>query len=88
MGDVLLVYRLMPEDPDEDLEAIKNEVKKIAEKFGTYRGAAEEKVAFGLKAVIPSIVIPDAGGIVENMENELRNIKGIQSAEAIDITLI
>ncbi len=88
MGDVLLVYRIMPEDPDEDLENIKKDVKKIAEKYGKYKGAAEEKVAFGLKAVIPSIVIPDEGGIIDNMENELRNIKGIQSAEAIDITLI
>ncbi len=78
----------MPEDPNVDMEAIKKDIKKVAEKYGTYRGSSEEKIAFGLKAVISSIVIPDAGGIVDDMEVDLREIEGIQSAEAIDITLI
>ncbi len=88
MGDVMLVYRVMPEDPDADLDAIMEEIKKIAEKYGSYKGSVVEKIAFGLKAVKPSIVIPDEGGIVDELEDKLRNIKGIQSAEAVDITLI
>lgn len=88
MGDVMLVYRIMPEDPDADLEEIKKKVENIAEDYGSYKGSNEEKVAFGLMAVISSVVIPDEGGIVDEMEEELRGIDGIQSVEAVDITLV
>ena len=88
MGDVMIVYKVMPEDPDTDLESIKDEIKKIATEYGELRETREENVAFGLKAVIANIVLPDKGGIVDNLEEELRNIPGIQSAESVDITLI
>lgn len=88
MGDVLLVYRVMPEDPDVDLDKLVEEIKAIAESYGSYKGAQIEKVAFGLKALKPSVIIPDEGGIVDELEEKLRAIPGIQSAEAVDITLI
>ncbi|MFW6141029.1 MAG: elongation factor 1-beta [Candidatus Saliniplasma sp.] len=88
MGDVRIVYKLMPENPKADLDEIKEEVKKIAEEYGEYKGSNEEKVAFGLMAVISTIEIPDEGGIVDVMEEKLRSIPGIQSAEAADMTLI
>ncbi len=88
MGDVLLVYRIMPEDPEADLEAIVEEVRKITEQYGAYKGSVVEKVAFGLKALKSSVIIPDEGGIVDELEDKLRTIDGIQSAEAVDITLI
>ncbi len=88
MGDVLLVYRIMPEDPEADLDAIVEDVKVIAEKYGSYKGSTVEKIAFGLKALKSSIIIPDEGGIVDELEGKLKSIEGIQSAEAVDITLI
>jgi len=84
----MLVYRIMPEDPEADMEAIEQKAKEIIEKYGTYRGSALEKVAFGLKALKSTAVIPDAGGVVNELEEELKTIEGIQSAEAVDITLV
>ncbi len=88
MGNVMLVYRIMPEDPNKDLEEIKSEIENIVKEHGEYKGSSEEKVAFGLKAVIARIVIPDAGGLVDDIEESLSNIEGVQSVEAQDITLI
>lgn len=88
MGNVMLVYRIMPEDPNKDLKEIKSEIENIVKEHGEYKGASEEKVAFGLKAVIAKIVIPDAGGLVDKIEENLSNIEGVQSVEAQDITLI
>ncbi|MGM0510245.1 MAG: elongation factor 1-beta [Thermoplasmatota archaeon] len=88
MGDVMLVYKVMPQDPEEDLEAIKKKIGEVVSSRGELRGTKEEKVAFGLKAVIATVVIPDEGGIVDEMEEEIRAIDGIQSAEAVDVTLI
>ncbi len=88
MGDVMLVYRVLPEDPEADLESLEQDIKDIVAKYGTYRGSTIEKIAFGLKALKPTVVIPDAGGVVNELEEELKTIKGVQSAEAVDITLI
>lgn len=88
MGDVMIVYKVMPEGPETDLDRIKEDIKEIAEEYGTFKGSKEEKVAFGLKAIVAKIVIPDEGGIVDEMEEKLNNIENIQSAESEDITLI
>ncbi len=88
MGDVMLVYKVMPEDPEEDLEELEKKVKDIIEKHGEYKGSTVTKIAFGLKALNSTAVIPDEGGIVNDLEEELQTIEGIQSAEAVDITLV
>ncbi|MEF8873058.1 MAG: elongation factor 1-beta [Candidatus Thermoplasmatota archaeon] len=88
MGDVMIVYKVMPEGPETGLDRIKEDIKEIAEEYGTFKGSKEEKVAFGLKAIVAKIVIPDEGGIVDEMEEKLNNIENIQSAESEDITLI
>ncbi len=88
MGDVMIVYKVMPEGTETDLDRIKDEIKKIAEEYGTFKGSNEEKVAFGLKAVVAKIVIPDEGGIVDELEEKLNGIENIQSVKAEDITLI
>jgi len=88
MGNVMMVYKVMPEGQETDLEKIKTEIKDIVEDHGTFKGSNEEKVAFGLKAIITKIVIPDEGGIVDEIEEELKNIDEVQSVSAEDVTLI
>lgn len=88
MGNVMMVYKIMPEGKDTDLDKIKNEIKGIVEEHGTFKGSNEEKVAFGLKAIITKIVVPDEGGKVDEIEKELKNIDDVQSVSAEDVTLI
>ncbi len=89
MGNVMLVYKIMPEGTETDLDKIKEEIKLIVEdEQGDFKGSNEEKVAFGLKALIAKIVIPDEGGIVDNIEERLKEIDEVQSVKAEDITLI
>ncbi len=88
MGNVMLVYKIMPEGTETDLEEIKEKIRSIVEERGEFKGSNEEKVAFGLKAIVAKIVIPDEGGIVDEMEEKLRDIDHVQSVEAEDITLI
>lgn len=88
MGNVMMVYKIMPEGKETDLERIKREIKKIVEDHGTFKSTREEKVAFGLKAVVAKIVIPDEGGIVDEIEEDLREIDKVQSVSAEDMTLV
>ncbi len=88
MGNVMLTYKIMPEGTDTDLDRIKEKIKEIVEEDGKFKSSNEENVAFGLKAIIVKIVIPDEGGIIDEMEEKLENIEGVQSVKSEDITLI
>ncbi len=88
MGKVMMTYKIMPEGTESDLQRIREDIKKIVEKHGTFKGSNEEEVAFGLKAIIARIVIPDEGGIVNKIEEKLEEIEEVQSVKSEDITLV
>jgi len=78
-------YKLMPQSPDRDLEAIKEAAKKIVENLGgTNKEYSEEPIAFGLKAVIVFFFYPDDKS-VEHLEEEFSKIEGVQSSKLIDM---
>jgi len=88
MGKVMLTYKIMPEGTESNLNRIKEDIKGIVEEHGTFKGSNEEEVAFGLKAIIARIVIPDEGGIVDKIEEKLKEIEEVQSVKSEDITLV
>ncbi len=80
MGDVIVTYRIMPEDPKE-LENIRKELEKLKP-----QKLEEEPIAFGLSAFKFIKIIPDAEGEIDKLEKELKGIKGVQDIENIGVT--
>lgn len=81
MGEIAVVLKLMPESPETDLGAIKDSVSDNidAEDMG------EEEVAFGLTAVKVSVIVEDAEGGTDELEQTLAGIEGVQSVETEDV---
>jgi elongation factor 1-beta len=77
MGDVICVYRVMPEGPDDF-----DRVKKALEAMEPNR-LEEEPVAFGLVALRFTKIIPDGPGDLEGLEKRLNGIEGAGSVENI-----
>lgn len=86
MGSVAVTFRIMPEDAETDLEAIKARVRKTLE--GSLRDLKEQPVAFGLKAVLAIAVVNDASGGSEGLEQSLAAIPGVGSVETVDVSLV
>lgn len=85
MGTTLLRIKLMPTSPEVDLEKIKQEAKSLIEKRqGKNCRFEEEPVAFGLKAVIVGFDI-DESQELEPIEEDLKNIENVNSAQVIDM---
>lgn len=81
-------YKLMPESPDEDLNEIQEEAKKIVETFGgNNKEYAIEPIAFGLKAIIVFFFYPDDKE-TEGLEEKFSKIKGVASAQLVDMRKI
>jgi translation elongation factor aEF-1 beta len=77
MGKISCVYKVMPEDAETDLEAIKEQIKEVLD----VEDLGEEEVAFGLKAVKVSTITKDEEGGTDAVEEKLSNLKNVQSIE-------
>lgn len=60
------------------------ELKKRIEKSIKVRTITEEPIAFGLKALIVSMVVPEEGGGAE--EEKLKKIRGVGETETLRAT--
>jgi len=84
MGTALVTIRIMPESPNSNLEEIQKKAKEIVEKNkGKKPLTKTEPIAFGLNAVILNFALDESLSI-DNIENPLKKIKGVNSAEVID----
>jgi elongation factor 1-beta len=84
MGMSAVQFKIMPEDPNTDLEKIKEETKKVLEEMnGVFGEVEEEPIAFGLKALIFSFAYPEEKE-VDEVGNKLNELEGVSSAEMID----
>lgn len=88
MGDVAVIYKIMPESLEVDLETLKgNLIKEVEGKVKSHT-IEEKPVAFGLKAIYLSIVVADQGGTADAIQDALGALEGVQSAEVETLTLI
>lgn len=81
MGMVGMNLRIMPASQETDLNKLK---EKIAEKV-KIQDAKIEPLAFGLKVLKILIVVPDSQ---QNLEEEIRKIKGVGEVEVESTTLL
>jgi elongation factor 1-beta len=80
MGDVIVVFRIIPESMD-----FFKKVKKELEKLKPQR-LEEEPIAFGLKAWKFTKIIPDEEGTLPRLEEQIAKIRHVQSSETIEIS--
>jgi elongation factor 1-beta len=85
MGEVVATIKLMPESPDEDLVKIKETVVKSIPSEAELHKIEEEPIAFGLVALLVMVVVSDAEGGTEKVEENLSQIEGVTSIEVVDI---
>jgi elongation factor 1-beta len=88
MGQVAVLFRLMPDAIETDLTAIANEVKPSLPAGVTVRGMQVKDIAYGLKSLLVSAVMPDAAGILQSTEEALAKIPHVESVEVMEEGLL
>lgn len=84
MAFAALKLKIMPESPETDLKTVETEIAKKIERFGAKIHSTEQQpIAFGLIALIITIVWPEEKSTDDAVE-ELMHIKGISSIEIVD----
>lgn len=86
MAKVIVTLKLMPENPESDLDKVQMESDHLIKEFGGELGRADkEPVAFGLVALKLVFVMDEALGSTEELEEKLRALEGVASVEVSDI---
>ena len=84
MGTALVRIKIMPESPQVNLEEIQEKAKQITTDNGGEKISLKtEPVAFGLNAIIITFAL-DESKSVDDIENPLKEINNVSSAEVID----
>ncbi|MFY9639198.1 MAG: elongation factor 1-beta [Methanobacterium sp.] len=85
MGEVVATIKLMPESPEMDVEKVKAEVKSSIPENTELHSIEEEPIAFGLVALNVMVVVDDAEGGTEQIEENLSKIEDVASIEVVDV---
>ncbi|OUJ19402.1 Translation elongation factor EF-1 beta [Methanonatronarchaeum thermophilum] len=78
MGDVAAKIKVMPKSPEVDLDELESTIKELVT-MGSVNKVEREDVAFGLKALMLTIVVPDGEGGTEVIEEKLSEVGDIES---------
>ena len=85
MGEVVATIKLMPESPEMDVEKVKAEIKSVIPENTELHSIEEEPIAFGLVALNIMVVVDDAEGGTEQIEENLSKIEDVASIEVVDV---
>lgn len=84
MADVAGILKVMPENPDVDLEALQQKITDAVPGDALER-IEEEPIGFGLVALKVTVVVDDGEGGTEPVEAALAALEDVQSVEVLDV---
>lgn len=90
MGQVAVTLVVMPSSPEISLKALEDNIRNQISDYGKIeiKSASEKPVAFGLKALELLIILPDAEGGTDKLEEEISSVEGVESVQIDNTTLI
>ena len=81
MGNVFMKLRVMPEDVEVDLEALKEKIVAVKPEDVDIRDTGIKPIAFGLKALLIAAVLPDREGLTDQFVESIKGVEGVASVE-------
>jgi len=88
MGKVLTIIKILPETIEVDLKQLLEDIKSKLPENAEFKDSKEEPIAFGLKALKIAVVVPDAEGGTDILEEIIKNVKGVGQVEIEHATRI
>jgi len=82
MAEVILGLKVMPKDLDVDLDQLE---KSIISEINPER-IQRQPIAFGLVALLITVIVQDAEGEVDRVENNIKSIGGVGEVEVTGLT--
>jgi len=88
VGQISLLMRVLPEDPTVDLKKVEQGIRSALPAGCTLEGTEIKPFAFGLKALVCKIHVPDAEGNADKIEEVLRGVPHVQGVEFVNMSRV
>jgi elongation factor 1-beta len=88
MGQVAVLFRLMPHGVETDLKEVARQVPAALPSGVTIRGMQVKDIAYGLKSLLISVIMDDTGGILDSTEQALAKVPHVESVEVMEEGLL
>lgn len=86
MGKVIITIKILPENPETDLNLVEKKGKEIINKFGEFIKSEIFSIGFGIKQLnIMMLLDEDKAELLDVIENELKEIENVANVEVIDV---
>jgi elongation factor 1-beta len=85
MGDVAAKLKVMPQDPEVDLDDLQERLEASLPEGARIRGVQRDDVAFGLVALLPTVIVPDDAGGTEAVEESFETVEGVESVSVEEV---
>lgn len=88
MAEVAVQLKIMPSSPDVDLKVLSGQIASRVGQFGRIHGCEEYPIAFGLKALLLTVIVEDKEGGTEELETSISEIDTIESVQVVAVTRV
>ncbi|MFB6187360.1 MAG: elongation factor 1-beta [Halobacteriaceae archaeon] len=88
MSKVAAQIKVMPQSPEIDLDDLQERLETVLPEGAKINGFERSDVAFGLVALVPTVVVPDEAGGTEAVENSFREVDGVESVTVENVSRI
>jgi len=85
MGKVAAAIKVMPQSPEVDLDQLQGRLEQSLPEGAKIQGFNRDDVAFGLVALIPTVIVPDEAGGTEAVEEAFADVDGVESVSVEDV---
>jgi elongation factor 1-beta len=86
MGEVAVLLKIMPNGPDVDLKGLSNRITSQVAQYGRLHSCEVQPIAFGLKALILTVIVEDKEGGTEALEASISEIDEVESVQVGAVT--
>jgi elongation factor 1-beta len=85
MGKVAAKIKVMPNSPDIDLDELQERLEESLPEGAKINGFERDNVAFGLIALLPTVIVPDDAGGTEAVEEAFMGVDGVESVSVENV---
>ncbi|MDV0447483.1 hypothetical protein MsAg5_13820 [Methanosarcinaceae archaeon Ag5] len=86
MSGVAATIKVMPENVETDLNALKQKLREVTPAGAKVNGEiVEQPIAFGLKALIVTVIVEDGEGGTEGVEAAYESTPGVAGIQIMEM---
>jgi elongation factor 1-beta len=85
MGKVAAELKVMPQSPEVDLDELQERLEQVLPEGAKINGFKRDDVAFGLVALIPTVIVPDDAGGTDAVEDAFGDVEGVESVSVENV---